>query len=121
MLARTISFTIDGTEVRPVEVEVDVCRGLPSFGLVGLPDTAVREARERVRAAMENSGYDFPLRRITASLAPADLRKARAAGATMTDIYIYLAMKAAARLLWRWNRLRGKAHTWTRDERSRLG
>ena len=52
---------------------------------------------------------------------PADLRKARAAGATMTDIYIYLAMKAAARLLWRWNRLRGKAHTWTRDERSRLG
>ncbi len=76
MLARTISFTIDGTEVRPVEVEVDVCRGLPSFGLVGLPDTAVREARERVRAAMENSGYDFPLRRITASLAPADLRKA---------------------------------------------
>ena len=76
MLARTVSFTIDGTTVRPVEVEVDVCRGLPSFGLVGLPDTALREARERVRAAMENSGYEFPLRRITASLAPADLRKA---------------------------------------------
>lgn len=76
MLARTVSFTIDGTSVKPVEVEVDVCRGLPSFGLVGLPDTAVREARDRVRAALENSGYDFPLRRITASLAPADLKKA---------------------------------------------
>lgn len=76
MLARTVSFTIDGTSVRPVEVEVDVCRGLPSFGLVGLPDTAVREARDRVRAALENSGYEFPLRRITASLAPADLKKA---------------------------------------------
>jgi magnesium chelatase family protein len=76
VLARTVSFTIDGTSVRPVEVEVDVCRGLPSFGLVGLPDTAVREARDRVRAALENSGYDFPLRRITASLAPADLKKA---------------------------------------------
>ncbi|MFZ9668289.1 MAG: YifB family Mg chelatase-like AAA ATPase [Solirubrobacterales bacterium] len=75
MLAKTVSFTVDGTAVRPVEVEVDVCRGLPSFGLVGLPDTAVREARERVRSAMENSGFDFPLRRITASLAPADLRK----------------------------------------------
>ncbi|MFM9149268.1 MAG: magnesium chelatase domain-containing protein, partial [Solirubrobacterales bacterium] len=75
MLAKTVSFTVDGTAVRPVEVEVDVCRGLPSFGLVGLPDTAVREARERVRSAMENSGFDFPLRRITASLAPAELHR----------------------------------------------
>lgn len=76
MLARTASFTIDGTSVKAVEVEVDVCRGLPSFGMVGLPDLAVREARERVRAALENSGFEFPLRRITASLAPADIRKA---------------------------------------------
>lgn len=59
-----------------IRVEVDVHRGLPNFQIVGLPDTAVREARERVRAAVVNCGFDFPLQRITASLAPADLRKA---------------------------------------------
>lgn len=58
-------------------MEVDVCqRGLQTFSLVGLPDTAVRESRERVRSALENSGFDFPKHRITANLAPADLRKA---------------------------------------------
>ena len=58
-------------------MEVDVCqRGLQTFSLVGLPDAAVRESRERVRAALENSGFDFPKHRITANLAPADLRKA---------------------------------------------
>lgn len=75
MLAETTSFTLDGISARPVRVEVDVHRGLPSFQIVGLPDTAVREARERVRAAMVNCGFEFPLRRITANLAPADLRK----------------------------------------------
>ena len=59
-----------------IRVEVDVHRGLPNFQIVGLPDAAVREARERVRAAVVNCGFDFPLQRITASLAPADLRKA---------------------------------------------
>ncbi len=57
-------------------MEVDVHRGLPSFQIVGLPDLAVREARERVRAALVNTGFEFPMRRITANLAPADLRKA---------------------------------------------
>jgi magnesium chelatase family protein len=75
MLARTRSFTLDGLIAHAVSVEVDVTRGLPSFGLVGLPDTAIREARERVRSAMVNSGFEFPMRRITANLAPADLRK----------------------------------------------
>lgn len=76
MLAETTSFSIDGITARPVRVEVDVARGLPVFQIVGLPDAAVREARERVRAALVNNGFEFPLRRITANLAPADLRKA---------------------------------------------
>ncbi|HSR93390.1 MAG TPA: YifB family Mg chelatase-like AAA ATPase [Solirubrobacterales bacterium] len=76
MLATARTFTLDGIAARPVRVEVDVHRGLPSFAVVGLPDTAVREARERVRAALSNCGFDFPLRRIVANLAPASLRKA---------------------------------------------
>ena len=56
-------------------VEADVRPGLPAFTVVGLADKAVREARERVRAAIVNSGYEFPLKRITVNLAPADLRK----------------------------------------------
>lgn len=76
MLAETTSFTLDGITARMIRVEVDVHRGLPNFQIVGLPDAAVREARERVRAAVVNCGFDFPLQRITASLAPADLRKA---------------------------------------------
>lgn len=76
MLAETTSFTLDGIAARMIRVEVDVHRGLPNFQIVGLPDAAVREARERVRAAVVNCGFDFPLQRITANLAPADLRKA---------------------------------------------
>lgn len=76
MLARTRTFAIQGVDAVPVDVEVDIHRGLPAFSVVGLPDAAVRESRERVRAAIVNSGFDFPLQRITASLAPADLRKA---------------------------------------------
>ena len=58
-----------------VEVEVDISPGLPAFNIVGLPDAAVQESRERVRAAIRNSGAEFPMRRITVSLAPADVRK----------------------------------------------
>jgi magnesium chelatase family protein len=76
MLATAQTFTLDGIAARPVRVEVDVRRGLPAFSVVGLPDTAVREARERVRAALANCGFDFPLQRIVANLAPASLRKA---------------------------------------------
>jgi magnesium chelatase family protein len=77
VLAVTRTFSLLGIEVREVHVEVDVCqRGLQTFSLVGLPDAAVRESRERVRSALENSGFDFPKHRITANLAPADLRKA---------------------------------------------
>jgi magnesium chelatase family protein len=76
VLATAQTFTLDGISARPVRVEVDVHRGLPAFSVVGLPDTAVREARERVRAAIVNCGFDFPLSRIVANLAPASLRKA---------------------------------------------
>ena len=76
MLATAQTFTLDGISARPVRVEVDVHKGLPAFSMVGLPDTAVREARERVRAAIVNCGFEFPLRRIVANLAPASLRKA---------------------------------------------
>jgi len=76
VLATAQTFTLDGISARPVRVEVDVHRGLPAFSVVGLPDAAVREARERVRAALVNCGFDFPLRRIVANLAPASLRKA---------------------------------------------
>ena len=76
MLATARTFTLLGVGAHEVLVEVDVHRGLPAFSLVGLPDAAVRESRERVRAALTNSDFEFPLQRITASLAPADLRKA---------------------------------------------
>ncbi|MGH2864839.1 MAG: magnesium chelatase domain-containing protein, partial [Solirubrobacteraceae bacterium] len=76
MLARAHTFTIEGLHALRVSVEVDVRPGLPAFTVVGLADAAVREARERIRTAILNSGYDFPSRRITANLAPAGVRKA---------------------------------------------
>jgi magnesium chelatase family protein len=75
MLARAHTFTIDGLQTRRVTVEVDIRAGLPGFRIVGLADAAVREARERVQAAIRNSGYEFPARRITANLAPGDVPK----------------------------------------------
>jgi magnesium chelatase family protein len=75
MLARLATFAIDGVEPRQVWVEVDIRSGLPSFTIVGLGDTAVRESRDRVRAAILNSRFEFPQTRITANLAPAFLRK----------------------------------------------
>ena len=76
MLARATTFTLLGIDGIRVTVEADIHTGLPSFTIVGLADAAVQESRERVRAALVNSGFEFPLRRITVNLAPADLRKA---------------------------------------------
>jgi magnesium chelatase family protein len=76
MLAKSKTCAVVGLDGYLVEVEVDISPGLPSFTIVGLPDAAVQEARERVRAAIRNSGCEFPMRRITVNLAPADLRKA---------------------------------------------
>ena len=75
MLARAHTFTLEGLQTRHVTVEVDIRPGLPAFTIVGLADAAVREARERVQAAILNSGYEFPARRITANLAPGDVPK----------------------------------------------
>ncbi|MEA4882136.1 MAG: YifB family Mg chelatase-like AAA ATPase [Clostridia bacterium] len=75
MFARAHGCAVRGITGLMVEVEVDVARGLPSFEIVGLPDPSVRESRERVRAAIRNSGFEFPMGRITVNLAPADVRK----------------------------------------------
>lgn len=75
MLARVSTFAVRGIESLRITVEVDVRPGLPGFGIVGLGDRAVREARERVRAALQNSGFEFPQRRIVVNLAPAHVRK----------------------------------------------
>lgn len=75
MLAKILSSAVIGIEAYVVEVEVDIAQGLPSFTTVGLPEGAVRESKERVKAAIKNSGYDFPSDRITVNLAPADVKK----------------------------------------------
>ena len=76
MHAAVTTFALLGVEAREVQVEVDLRSGLPSFAIVGLPDAAVRESRERVRAALANAGFEFPQKRITVNLAPANLPKA---------------------------------------------
>jgi magnesium chelatase family protein len=75
MLAKVLSSAVIGIDAYVVEVEVDIARGLPSFSTVGLPEGAVRESKERVKAAVTNSGYHFPSDRITVNLAPADIKK----------------------------------------------
>jgi magnesium chelatase family protein len=76
VLAAVATFTLEGVRPQEVTVEVDVRRGLPTFTLVGLPDRAIRESRERVRAALLNAGLEFPQKRLTVNLAPAHVRKA---------------------------------------------
>ncbi len=92
MLAQVQSAALRGIDAFPVSVEVDVSFGLPIFAMVGLPDASVRESRDRVRAAIRNSGFDFPANRITVNLAPADVRKA----GTSFDLPIAVAILAAA-------------------------
>ena len=70
-----------------ISVEVDINRGIPSFNIVGLPDTSIKESKERVRLAIVNSGYEFPLGRITINLAPADIKKI---GSLTRSTYSYL-------------------------------
>ena len=75
MLARISSFGLHGLEAYPVAIETDISPGLPNIIVVGLPDNAIKESRERIRAAIKNSGYEFPAQRITINLAPADTKK----------------------------------------------
>ena len=91
MLSKIKSYGLMGMEGFPVMVEVYVSNGLPSYDTVGLPDAAVRESRERVRAAIRNSGLEFPAKRVTVNLAPADLRKE----GSMYDLPIAIGLLAA--------------------------
>jgi len=91
MLSLATAATPWGIEAYPVQVEVDVHNGLPQTQIVGLPDAAVRESRERVRAAIKNCGFDLPPRSIVINLAPADLRKQ----GNHLDLAIALALLAA--------------------------
>ena len=75
MLSIIKSAALMGIDSYPVDVEVDLSNGLPAFDIVGLPDSAVKESRERVRTAIRNSGFSFPVKRITVNLAPADTKK----------------------------------------------
>ena len=75
MVSKIYSMGLYGMEAFPVEVEADLSQGLPAFELVGLPDAAVKESRDRVRSALKNCGFDFPVSRITMNLAPADKKK----------------------------------------------
>src|SRR5262245_37700875 len=75
MLAKVTSCAVVGLDGALIEVEVDIARGLPSMTIVGLPDAAIQESKERVRAAIKNSGLPFPAERLTVNLAPADIRK----------------------------------------------
>ena len=92
MLARVRSAAVFGIDASPVTIEVDIAYGLPGLTIVGLPDTSVRESRDRIRSAVRNSGFDFPVHRITVNLAPADVRKA---GASF-DLPIALGVLAAS-------------------------
>lgn len=93
MFAKVISLGLFGMDAFAVEVEADISQGLPKFDVVGLPDAAVSESRDRVRAAVKNSGLDFPVSRITINLAPADIRKE----GPIYDLPILLALLKATR------------------------
>ncbi len=75
MLAKTNSFALNGVKGFKIDIEIDINAGLPSYDTVGLPDTAIKESRERIRSAIKNSGLNYPVKKITINLAPADLRK----------------------------------------------
>ncbi len=96
MLARLISASLIGIDAHPVEVEVDVtAKGLPHFSTVGLPDVAVKESKDRVKAALKNTGFNFSLKQITVNLAPADIKKEGSA----FDLPISLGIIAAEGLI----------------------
>ena len=92
MIARAKSCGLIGLEGYIVEVEADISQGIPAFDMVGLPDAAVKESKERVRAAMKNCNLQFPIKRITVNLAPASLKK----NGPSYDLPITMALLAAS-------------------------
>ena len=95
MIVKALSSTIIGIDSHSVRVEVDLAAGLPLFSTVGLPDVAVRESKDRIKAAIKNSGYAFPGHHVTVNLAPADIKKE----GTAFDLPIAVALLAAQDLL----------------------
>ncbi len=95
MLAKVLSTALLGLDAHLIEVEVDIGGGLPQFSVVGLPDAIVRESRDRVRAALKNTGYTFPVRKVTVNLAPAGLKKEGAG----LDLAIALGILAAEEIV----------------------
>ncbi|MFC1488451.1 YifB family Mg chelatase-like AAA ATPase [Thermodesulfobacteriota bacterium] len=95
MLAKVLSSAVIGIDAYIVEVEVDITKGLPTFTTVGLPETSVKESKERVKSAINNSGYTFPADRITVNLAPADIKKE----GTGFDLPMALGILAATRII----------------------
>jgi len=95
MFAKIKSLGLFGMDAYVVDVEADISSGLPSFDIVGLPDAAVKESRDRVRAAIKNCGYKFPIGRITINLAPADVKKE----GSVYDLPIMIAILSASEQL----------------------
>ena len=95
MFIKVIGMSVIGMESYPVFVEVDISQGLPQFVTVGLPDTSVKESRDRIRAAIKNSGYRFPRNHVTVNLAPADIKKE----GTGFDLPIAVGILAAEELI----------------------
>src|SRR5262245_84732 len=92
MLSRVQSCALVGVDAQKVHVEVDISYGMPVYATIGLPDAAVRESRDRVKSAIQNSGLEFPMDRVVVSLAPADLRKE----GSLYDLPIALGILAAS-------------------------
>src|SRR4030088_3224123 len=100
MIAKIESACLVGMEAARVQVEVNLAKGMPSFSIVGLPDASVREAKDRVVAAIRNTGFEFPSRRVTVNLAPADLRKEGACFDLAIAVGILLASEAVVPKRW---------------------
>jgi magnesium chelatase family protein len=95
MFVKVLSMSVIGMESYPVSVEVDISAGLPQFSTVGLPDVSVKESRDRIKAAIKNSGYKFPRNHVTVNLAPADIKKE----GTGFDLPIAVGILAAEELI----------------------
>ena len=95
MFSRVSTCGLSGLEGYHIQVETDISNGIPAFDIVGLGDTSVKEARERVRAAIKNSGFEFPIKRITVNMAPADIRKEGSG----FDLPLALSILAAAKVI----------------------
>ena len=95
MLSKVLSYGLQGLEGFPITVEIDLSNGLPSFDIVGLADTAVKESKERVKAGIKNSGFEYPVSKITINLAPADIKKEKA----IFDVAISVAILTAKGLI----------------------